>query len=96
MADGKTQSSFTPADKRLFIMTPTHWMRMDHKGEKFDGVFYGTYSQENDTISSVLTYSSHPIEKNVALRQKVEGNRLQIISTGQASDGKPARVYDTF
>lgn len=97
-ADGKTASSFNSGDKRLLIVTPTHWMRMDHKSQKFDGVFYGTYSLHDDSVTTVLTYSSYPLKKGLksGFRQSVEGSKLEIISPGQTPDGSAATVYDTF
>ena len=31
---GARETTFSPPDKRLLIITPTHWMRMDHKEKK--------------------------------------------------------------
>src|SRR5688572_10258767 len=45
---GANITSFSRPDAGLLIATPTHWMRMNHKKDKFDGVMYGTYSRKND------------------------------------------------
>ena len=97
-ADGKRQPSFNSGDKRLLLITTTHWMRMDHNAQKFDGVLYGTYTHESDSISTELIYSSYPLKKGMkfGFRQKVDGNKLHIVSAGQTPGGVPATVYDTF
>ena len=61
--DGKTNSSFDESDTRLLIVTPTHWMRMDHKNKEFQGALYGTYTLNGDSVLAHLDYSTYPIKK---------------------------------
>jgi hypothetical protein len=97
-SDGKKNSSFDASDKRLLIVTPTHWMRMDHKKDAFAGVTHGTYMHEGDTISTVLDFSSYPSKKGTRVKfgQQVKGNQVHITSTGVTPQGKPATFHDIF
>lgn len=98
-ADGKSNSTFNDSDTRLLIVTPTHWMRMDHKNKKFDGVLYGTYTlDDGDTIITKVDFSSYPFNKgeHSKFTQKVKGNQIHIKSAGKAPDGKPATFDNIF
>ena len=93
---GARQSTFSPPDKRLLIITPTHWMRMDHKEKRFHGVFYGTYTREDDKVVTTHEFTNHPFKKGARQQftQKVKGDKLQLTSTGTIPDGKTATFYD--
>ena len=97
-SDGKRNSSFHTSDKRFLIVTPTHWMRMDHKNGKFAGVAYGTYRHDRDTISTVLDFSSYPIKKGTIEKfaQQVKGNQIHITSEGVTPQGERATFHDIF
>jgi hypothetical protein len=96
--DGKKNSTFNESDSRLLIVTPTHWMRMDHKNKKFDGVLYGTYTLEGNTILADVDFSSYPFKKGDRLKytQKVNGARLQFTSAGKTPEGKTGTFQDVF
>ena len=96
--DGKSHPFFNKSDTRLLIVTPTHWMRMDHKNKKFEGVLYGTYTMEGDSVITEPDYSSYPFKKGhgLSLRQKVKGKQMEIMSTGETPDGNPATVDDLY
>lgn len=96
--DGTSNTSFNKSDKRMLIVTPTHWMRMDHKNDKFEGIFYGTYSSRGNAITTSLDYSNHPFKKGTLTKftQKVNGDQLHITSTGTTADGKPATFYGVW
>jgi len=93
---GARETTFSPPDKRLLIITPTHWMRIDHKEKKFHGVFYGTYTREDDKVVTMLDFTNHPFKKGARqqFNQKVKGDKLELISTGTIPDGKTATFYD--
>lgn len=93
---GSRQTTFSPPDKRLLIITPTHWMRMDHKDEKFHGVFYGTYTRESDKVVTTLEFTNHPFKKGARQQftQKVNGDKMELTSSGTIPDGKAATFYD--
>ena len=97
-SDGKKNTSFNASDKRLLVVTPTHWMRMDHKNDKFAGVTYGTYRHEGETISTILIFSSYPSKKGSKARfvQEVKGDQVHITSTGVTPQGESATFHDIF
>jgi hypothetical protein len=97
-ADGKKNSTFNESDKRLLIVTPSHWMRMDHNNGKFTGVSYGTYRREGDSILTSLDQSSYPVRKGTQLKfsQKVIGNQLHLTSSGVTPQGEPAIFHEIF
>jgi hypothetical protein len=92
---GKTTSSFNASDTRMLIVTPTHWMRMDHKNKTFEGVSFGTYRSQGDAVFSNLDFSSYPFKKGTESKyiQKVKGNRLQLSSEGSTAQGEAATFY---
>jgi hypothetical protein len=96
--DGKSHSSFNAADTRLLIVTPTHWLRMDHKNKKFDGVQYGTYTPAGKTIVNNVHFSTYPFQKNEQHKftQEVKGNKLHITSIGKTPEGQPATFHDIY
>ena len=96
--DGKKKTLFTPNDSRRLIVTPTHWMRMDLKNKKFDGVLYGTYALEDKTVTTKLDYSSYPFKKGSEsqLTQKINGRRIEITYSGVAADGTAATFHDIY
>jgi hypothetical protein len=95
-SDGKTTSTFNAPDKRMLVVTPTHWMRIDHKNKKFDGVHYGTYSVQDGVIDARTTFSTHAaqIGAHETFTQKAEGNKLFTTATSTSPDGKPATYQD--
>jgi hypothetical protein len=97
-SNGKKNPSFDASDKRLLVVTPTHWMRMDHKNDKFVGVTYGTYRHDGDTISTVLDFSSYLTKKGTKAKfaQQVKGDQIHITSTGVTTQGEPATFHDIF
>lgn len=96
--EGKNQSTLNPGDTRLLVVTPTHWMRMDLKNKKFDGVQYGTYTSQADNIVSQMEFSTYPFKKGERhqFTQKVTGNRLLITSSGKTPQGESATFHDVF
>lgn len=97
-AEGKKIPSFGKSDQGLLLVTPTHWMRMDHRNQKFDGVLYGTYTLDDNAIVNNIVYSSYPSKKSdrFSSMKKVNGKKLQVVSTRMTLEGKPGTFYDTF
>lgn len=96
--DGENISSFNPSDERLLIVTPTHWMRMDHKNKEFSGVTYGTYEMLGDTVASNVIFSTYPAQSGdeVKFSQRIDGDKIHITSSGITPDGVPATFYDVL
>lgn len=96
--DGKNIPTFNEADSRLLIITPTHWMRMDLKNKKFEGVLYGTYTMQGDAVDNVLDFSTYPFTKGQRMKQlqRPAGNKIHLTSSGQAPEGNPVTFYEVF
>lgn len=98
-ADGKDNPTFSDTDKRFLVVTPTHWMRMDHKNKKFAGVLYGTYMMTGgEHLSTKVNFSSYPGQTGALHKfsQKLKGNRIHFTAAGKTPDGKPATYHDEF
>ena len=97
-AEGKKTPSFGKSDKGLLLVTPTHWMRMDHRNQKFEGVLYGTYTVDGDNLVNNIVYSSYPFKKSdrFSSMKKVNGKKLQFVSTHMTLEGKPETFHDIF
>lgn len=97
-AEGKKSPSFGKSDQGLLLVTPSHWMRMDHRNQKFQGVLYGTYTLDGETVVNNIVYSSYPLKESdrFSSMKKVDGKRLQVVSTRMTLEGKPETSYDTF
>jgi len=95
---GKETPSFGKSDEGLLLVNPTHWMRMDHRNQKFEGVMYGTYTLDGDNVVKNIVYSSYPLKKSdrFSSMKKVNRNRVQVVSTRMTLEGKPETFYDTF
>jgi hypothetical protein len=96
--DGVVHSTFGQSDKGMLIVTPTHWMRMDHKNKKFAGALFGTYTLKGNTVVAYTDFSTYPFKKGepVEFTQKVQGNKVDITGKGMTSDGEEAMFSDTF
>ncbi len=92
-SDGKKISDLNPMDTR-FLITPTHWMRMDLKNKKFESARYGTYSIEGDQIQGSVEYASVPFKKGDKhlFTQKTQGDLMHTTDKGQTTEGKD--VYE--
>lgn len=97
-AEGTKNSSFGKSDEGLLLVTPTHWMRMDHRNQKFAGVLYGTYTQDGDTVVNNIVYSTYPLKDNdrFSSMTKINGKKVQVVSTRVSLEGKPETFYDIF
>ena len=94
-AEGRNPTASGKADRGLLIVTPTHWMRMNHKNAKFAGAAYGTYTVKRGALLANTKYSTYPRktgeQSNLVLKEN--GSKIEMTSkrTG-ASNGSPAAV----
>lgn len=97
-AGGKNISTFNETDSRLLIITHTHWMRMDLKNKKFDGVLYGIYAVQGDSIDNILDFSTYPFRKGQRIKylQRAADKKVYLTSSGQTPEGEPAIFYEVF
>lgn len=92
-ADGKSLASSTKTDSGLLIVTPTHWMRMNHKNAKFAGAAYGIFGINGASVLTSTKYSTYG-RKSGELSELVlkdNGRKIEMKSkhTG-AKDESPA------
>lgn len=97
-AEGNKSSSFGKSDEGILLVTPTHWMRMDHRNQKFQGVLYGTHTVDGVNVVSNIVYSSYPMKESdrFSSMKKVNSKKVQVVSTRMTLEGKPETFYDTF
>jgi hypothetical protein len=99
MADGKHESLTNATATRFEIITPTHWIRISHRDNKFEDAFGGTYSLEGNKMISVMDFASFPIDKNgkAEIAQKVTGDKAYFNGTLKGGDGKMILTFkDVF
>jgi hypothetical protein len=94
---GKTIAAFAAGDQGQLFVTPTHWMRINHKNKKFDNVMYGTYSMKGETVTTIMEYATFPFTKGAeqAFQQKVSENRIHTVGS-MTLDGKRAVFESVF
>lgn len=97
-SNGKTNPSFNTGDTGLLIVTPTHWMRMDHKNKKFNGALVGTYDVKGDNVVSHVSYSSYGGQtgEDAKIVQKVDGNKIHFITSGKTPEGEIATFRSVY
>jgi hypothetical protein len=78
--DGSIHSHTSKTAQRLHVITPTHWMRISQRGNKFEHAMMGTYSMVGKSTIPVMTYSSVGTNKGdtMTLREKIKGNKLMV------------------
>lgn len=94
-SDGQQTSVFNASEKRLLVVTPTHFMRMDHNDKEFNGVVYGTYHLQGDTIVTASDFSTYPSSDGAGSKymQKLEGDKIHFTTKGKTPEGETAS-YD--
>lgn len=96
-AGGQQTSAFNEAQKRFLVVTPTHFMRMDHNDKEFNGVTFGTYDMKGDSIITVPYFSTYTSDTaGSKYMQKVEGNTIHFTAKGKTPDGQTASHYYVF
>ncbi len=74
---------------RLHIITPSHWMRITYRNNKFDSAMGGPYTLSNGKVYPVTTYGSVPNASGMKVEvvDKVSGNKLSSKGSGRMPDG---------
>jgi hypothetical protein len=96
LADG-TQDSHTNATATRFqIMTPTHWMRMNHREGKFESVMGGTYTLQGNTVYPRFEYGMPVIapDATAEFTQRVEGDKMYVSGFVQNAEGEKTLTFD--
>jgi hypothetical protein len=95
-ADGKTGSHTNATATRFEVISPSHWMRISHRDNKFENAFGGTYTMVGDKLIPVVEFASFPIDKNekIEISQKVEGEKRYSKGTRTGADGKRIASFE--
>ena len=80
----------------LLILTPTHWMRMTHKNQKFDGVMYGGYSPSGGETLGRVIYSTYPMKTGDHVRFAEDGNGALEFTWNRETAKGPETFTDRF
>jgi hypothetical protein len=94
--DGK-KNSFSAGDKGLLIVTPTHMMRMNHKGDEFDGVVYASYETKGGGMTIIPHFSSYGTrDKQSRMVLSDKGKKLRMRSDIVSGEGGSAAFEEVF
>lgn len=77
-ADGKKWSHTNATHSRYMVLTPTHYMLIRHKDNKFESALSGTYQMEGNKFKPNFEMSSTPTDnsRKIEIIQRMEGNKL--------------------
>jgi hypothetical protein len=95
-ADGK-KKTYTNATATCFeIITPSHWMRISHRNNKFERVSGGSYTTAGNKAFPKVEYASSPINKNekIETTQKVTGDKRYSRVLISGPDGKRITIVE--
>ncbi|MEO5599870.1 MAG: hypothetical protein ABIR06_02980 [Cyclobacteriaceae bacterium] len=98
LGDGKEESHTNKTATRFQIITPTHWIRINHRNNKFESAMAGTYRMEGNKVYSLLEQASYPIKEGEKFEftQRVEGDKLYISGKAVLQDGNTLIWDDVF
>lgn len=96
--DGRTIPTASKADRGLLIVTPTHWMRMNHRNAKFEGAAYGIYSVKGPAVLANTKYSTYPMKTGELseLALKENGRNLEITPKRPGAKGESPLAAEVF
>jgi hypothetical protein len=89
-ADGKKKSPAPAATTCFEIITPTHWMRISHRNNKFERASGGSYTAAGNKAFPKVEFASSPFNKNekIEATQKVSGDKRYNTVVILGPDGK--------
>lgn len=96
--DGKKESHTRATATRFHIITPTHWMRISHRDNKFESAMAGSYSMAGNKVYPTIDFASFPISPDgkAELTQSVAGDKLFVSGTLLFKNGKKLTWEDEF
>jgi hypothetical protein len=98
MADGSKETHTNPTVTRFQIITPTHWMRISHRNNKFRNFMGGTYNTYGNKLYPNFEFISNPSEqyRDVVIDQKVDGDKLSWNGYVTIPNGETLAFEDVF
>jgi len=96
LADGTHESHTNATATRFQIITPTHWMRMNHRDGKFEHVMGGTYTLQGNTVYPRFEYGMPVIapDATAEFTQRVEGDKMYVSGFVQNAAGEKTLTFD--
>lgn len=96
--DGSTDKHTRETAQRLHVITPSHWMRISQRGNKFEHAMMGTYTMQGKSTIPVMQYSSLGVTNGntVQIKERVEGNKLFVQGIMTNSSGQKFTWDDVF
>jgi hypothetical protein len=98
LPDGKKGMHTRETATRFQIITPTHMMRMSHRGNKFESATAESYTMKGNRIHSMLETASFAFSRDyqAELIHRVEANKLYASGKVVFADGKTLTWDDVF
>lgn len=96
--DGTTDRHTRETAQRLHIITPSHWMRISQRGNKFEHAMMGTYTMKGKSTMPVIEYSSVGVAKGntVQMTERIEGDKLFVQGVMTNPSGQKFTWDDVF
>lgn len=98
--DGTKESHTNATTTRFHIITPTHWMRISHRNNKFEHVMGGTYTMKDGKTYPTLLYKSGTLFfRNLStaeMSEQVKNDKLYVNGILTGPDGKKFTWEDVF
>ena len=98
LPNGKKESHTRETATRFDIITPTHWVRLGHRNNKFGSAMIATYSMDENKMYPVIEVASFPINRKdkAELTHRVEGDRLHVFGKVLYENGQSMTWDDVF
>jgi hypothetical protein len=95
--DGVKGSHTKESATRYHLITPSHWMRISHRDNKFEHAMGGTYSMKDGKTYPVVSFSSFAagVEK-FETTEKVQGDKMYVTGIMTSPEGKKFLWEDVF
>ncbi|CAN5618052.1 hypothetical protein BH23BAC1_BH23BAC1_04310 [soil metagenome] len=96
MANGTTDSHTNATATRFQIITPTHWMRISHRDNKFENFMGGTYNIYGNKVYPNFEFISYPTVnfRNLEIDQRVEGDKMYWNGFAKSLDGEETFSFE--
>ena len=96
--DGSKHSHTAKTAPRLHVITPTHWMRISQRGNKFEHAMMGTYTMDGKSTIPVVQYSSVGFATGVTMKvsEKIKAGKLVVHGELTNSSGQKFIWDDVF
>ncbi|MEX2232853.1 MAG: hypothetical protein WD824_11870 [Cyclobacteriaceae bacterium] len=96
--EGKKESHTRETAIRFQIITPTHWIRINRRNNKFESALAGTYTMKGNTIFPLIEVASFPINNKdkAQFSQRIEDDKLYVAGKLIFENGKTLTWDDVY